>query len=168
MAKISNKRKMFVAMFIMAGVVFLFIRYKKEPAKEQKEEKTEQRAEKQVKVTESNFGSPSDYGIVIFKEHQEPASQDEWNDFFSKKVKELKSQFSQEKWDKVQEKIAEDPKKTKEKIEKINKKLKKYKEILKKNPFDQKTKEKIKQLMILKAIANKLPDKKIFKLPIRQ
>ncbi|MFO8052980.1 MAG: hypothetical protein R6U54_03365 [Candidatus Omnitrophota bacterium] len=160
MAKISNKKKIFVVIFTMVIAAFFLLRQKEEPVKEQKKETIEQKTEKQVEATGSDFGSPSDYGIVIFKEYQEPASQEEWNQLFGKKVKELKSQFSEEKWDKVQAKIAEDPKKTKEKIEKINKKLKNYREILKKNPFDQKAKEKIQQLMILKAIANELPDKK--------
>ncbi|MCF7887474.1 MAG: hypothetical protein K9L71_03575 [Candidatus Omnitrophica bacterium] len=168
MAKIDDKKKIVIAMLVTIIIAFLFLRQKEEPVKEQKKEKTRQTEEKQIEAKNSNFGSPSDYGIVIFKEYQQPANQDEWNEFFGKKVKELKSRFSQEKWDKVQEKIAEDPKKTKEKIEKINKKLKKYRKVLKKNPFDQKSKEKIQQLMILKAIANKLPDRTRLAPPARE
>lgn len=160
MAKINSKKKIFITIFIVMVVTSFFLRRKEEPVNKEKEKITKQTEEKQTKTKSSDFGSPSDYGIVIFKEHQEPTSQEEWNQFFGKKVKELKSQFSEEKWDKVQAEIAEDSKKTKEKIEKINKKLKNYREILKKNPFDQKTKEKIQQLMILKSIANELPDKK--------
>lgn len=159
MVKVNNRNKIFITIFIMIVVASFFLRHKEEPVKKEKEKRTKQIEEKQTKAIESNFGNPSDYGIIIFKEHQKPTGQDEWNQFFKNKIKELKSQFSEEQWNEVQKKIAEDPKKTEEKIEKINKKIKEYKKIIKKKPFDQKTKEKIEQLMILKAIANKLPDK---------
>jgi len=101
--------------------------------------------------------NPADYGMVVFDDINKPRTQEEWDSQIHKKVEELKSEFPPEVWDKVKEKIKEEPQVTADKIRQIDEGIQKCEEILKSDPGNIEAKQKLERLMMLKSIAKELP-----------
>ncbi len=102
---------------------------------------------------------PEDYGMVVTEGGNGSVTQQQWNALMKGKVKELKTEYPPEIWDKVREKIKEDPAVTAQKIAKIDESIKKCREILEKEPDNMKTKQKLERLMILRSIGEDLPSR---------
>ena len=100
--------------------------------------------------------NPEDYGMIVFKEGEEPVIQEEWDGLLEKKVRELKFEISHETRVKLEEAVKEEPQKTKEKIKDLDKRLKEAEAILRKEPNNQEMQERIKRLRMLRAVSQSL------------
>lgn len=100
---------------------------------------------------------PEDYGMIVTDTAQRPTFQQQWDMLIRDKVNELKSQYPPETWDKVQQKIKEDPAVTAQKLRDINDSIKKCREILEKEPDNEEIKQKLERLMMLKSIGDEFP-----------
>jgi hypothetical protein len=96
---------------------------------------------------------PEDYGMVVTSDFDKPKTQAEWNKFMQERISEVKNRLPPEALAKVKDKVSEEPKKTQEKLAKIDKAIQECREILAKEPADEKIKAKLEGLMILRAIA---------------
>lgn len=100
---------------------------------------------------------PGEYGMVVMDEYGGPQTQGDWDRIISQKVNEAKAQLSPDDLEKITNKIKEDPQKTAEKIKTIDENIKKCQEILKGEPDNKETKEKLERLRMLKSISRQLP-----------
>jgi hypothetical protein len=102
---------------------------------------------------------PEDYGMVVFEKSSKPPDEAEINTLIHRKIQDIKTQFSEEILKKAREKIKEDPQKTKEKLAQIDEAIIKFRQILKEEPYNEEAKGRIQNLLILKTIAEELPEK---------
>jgi len=100
---------------------------------------------------------PEDYGMIVIDENNKPQAQEGWDNLLSPKFEELKAKAPPERWDKIKEKIREEPQKTQEKLKQIDDSIKQYQEILRQDPNNQEIKGKLERLMMLKSITKELP-----------
>ncbi len=100
---------------------------------------------------------PEDYGMVVTDNGDLSINQEYWDGIISEKVKQFKSQLSEQDIKKVREKIAEDPAKTQEKLKQIEQEVKKCQAVLDKDPDNQEAREKLQNLFIIRSIGKELP-----------
>ncbi|MBI4707901.1 MAG: hypothetical protein HY761_08265 [Candidatus Omnitrophica bacterium] len=98
---------------------------------------------------------PEDYGMV---ESGKDMAQEEWDSLISKKIKKIKPQINAVDLDKINEKIKESPQVTKDKIRQIDESIEKCKLILKNDPGNKDVRGKLTRLMMLRSIAENLPE----------
>ncbi|MDP3732576.1 MAG: hypothetical protein Q8R31_06135 [Candidatus Omnitrophota bacterium] len=102
---------------------------------------------------------PEDYGMVVFEQSAQPPGEAEINALIHRKMQDIKTQFPEEVLSKVGERIKEDPEKTKEKLAKIDETIIKCRQILKDDPYNEEARNRLQNLLILKSIAEELPEK---------
>jgi len=102
---------------------------------------------------------PEDYGMIVIDDRNRPATQEEWDSLFAKKIKALKSQTPSVTWNKLDKKIKEEPQKTKDKLKQIDSSIEKSKLMLNKDPNNKEIKQKLDRLMMLRSIAKELADR---------
>lgn len=155
-----KKQIMLIVLGIFTLGIFLFFVYQalktekeivKVPAPLLREEEI---SEKQVGLTPSK---PQDYGMIVIEDNDRPQTQEEWDNLFSKKISEMKSEYEASTWDKVNAQIQEEPQKTEEKLKQIDSSIQKCNEALNQDPNNQEIKDKLERLMMLKSIAKELP-----------
>lgn len=100
---------------------------------------------------------PEDYGMVVTGQAPVPADQGHYDALIKGKIRELKNRYPPEDWEKVREKIKEEPAVTAEKLARIDKGIKECRQLLEKEPDNLEVKQKLERLMMLKSIGEELP-----------
>jgi len=101
---------------------------------------------------------PEDYGMVVTANDAPVLTQGYWDGMLSEKIKNLKTQAPAGALDRIKQKVDRSQVKSREKMILIDENIKKFSEILAKNPDDPLAKERLEHFLILKSIANGLPD----------
>ncbi|MBC8436519.1 MAG: hypothetical protein H8D90_01360 [Candidatus Omnitrophica bacterium] len=101
---------------------------------------------------------PEDYGMIV-TDTDAPASQEQWEALIRRKITDLKSQYPPQTWDKIHEKIKEDPAVTGKKIKEIEAGIENCRQILEKEPDNLEVKQRLERLMILQSIGEELPSR---------
>jgi len=100
---------------------------------------------------------PEDYGMIVTDENTMPVGQKQYDAFIKDKISKLKSEYPLETWNKVQEKIKEDPAVTRQKISQIDEAIEKCRRLLEKEPENIEVRQKMERLMMLRSIGESLP-----------
>jgi len=102
---------------------------------------------------------PEDYGMVVFEQSSQPPGEAQINALIHKKMQDIKTRFPEEVLSKVGERIKEDAQKTKEKLAQIDEAIIKCRQILKDEPYNEEARNRLQNLLILKSIAQELPER---------
>lgn len=102
---------------------------------------------------------PEDYGMVVFEQSSPPPGEAQINALIHRKMQDIKTQFPEEVLRKARERIKEDAQKTKEKVAQIDEAIIKCRQILKDEPYNEEARNRLQNLLILKSIAEELPEK---------
>jgi hypothetical protein len=100
---------------------------------------------------------PEDYGMVVTDNNAPVLTEGYWNEMISKKVSQLKSNTPKEVLGKLNQKIKEDPAKTKEKMKLIDENIKNFNALLAKEPNNLEAQKRLKHFLMLKSLAKELP-----------
>jgi peptidoglycan hydrolase CwlO-like protein len=100
---------------------------------------------------------PKDYGMVVLDQGDAPLTEGQARTLIQEKLKEIKSQFPEEKLKKMRETIKEDPQKTADKLKKIDEEIEKCRQVLQGDPYSEEANAKLQRLIMLKSIGEELP-----------
>ncbi len=101
---------------------------------------------------------PEDYGMVVTENDAPVLTQGYWDDMISRKVRYLKENTPKEVLAKIDQKIKEDPEKTRGKMKLIDENIKSFSSLLAKEPNNQEAKKRLEHFLMLKSLAKELPN----------
>lgn len=111
----------------------------------------------QVNRAKRAISRPEDFGMVVTENNAPVLNQEYWDKMISNKVRSLKENTPKEVLDKLNQKIKEDPAKTKEKMKLIDENIKSFSGLVAKEPNNLEARKRLKHFLMLKSLARELP-----------
>ncbi|MDD4909499.1 MAG: hypothetical protein PHR44_02275 [Candidatus Omnitrophica bacterium] len=95
---------------------------------------------------------PEDYGMIALSPVNSPRDQGQWDGLMMSKVSELRSGLKEGQVGAIKKAVAEDPRRSREKLKLVDSKIEEMKVVLSSDPNNEQAAERLRNLMALKSI----------------